>query len=166
MDRDDGRIAKVLEELADLGRRIGERAGELARLTKERQRAPTLRSDDGVAGVHPAAAEPAPEAAAWGPTAKAPIGERGRRLARARAPPGYHLKAVGGIGGRGGTRRWGVAGLGGDLGEVVALADVRASLESEGAAVIASTPEQFAATLGREMATWSQIVKASGAKPE
>lgn len=39
MDRDDGRIAKVLEELADLGRRIGERAGELARLAKSRQRA-------------------------------------------------------------------------------------------------------------------------------
>ncbi len=33
MDRDDRRLAKVLEELADLGRRIGERAGELARLS-------------------------------------------------------------------------------------------------------------------------------------
>ena len=48
MDRDDGRIAKVLEELADLGRRIGERAGELARLAKERQRPSAPRSDDGI----------------------------------------------------------------------------------------------------------------------
>ena len=64
MSRDDGRIAKVLEELADLGRRIGERAGELARLTKERQRASTSRSDDGMAGVAAAAADLATEAAA------------------------------------------------------------------------------------------------------
>ena len=64
MSRDDGRIAKVLEELADLGRRIGERAGELARLTKERQRATTSRSDDGMAGVAAAAADLATEAAA------------------------------------------------------------------------------------------------------
>jgi hypothetical protein len=38
MERDDVRVAVVLRELADLGRRIGEQAGELARLTKERQR--------------------------------------------------------------------------------------------------------------------------------
>jgi hypothetical protein len=38
MDRNDDRIAAVLRELADLGRRIGEQAGELARLTTERQR--------------------------------------------------------------------------------------------------------------------------------
>lgn len=64
MDRDDGRIAKVLEELADLGRRIGERAGELARLAKERQRASAPRGDDGMAGVAAAAADLASEAAA------------------------------------------------------------------------------------------------------
>ena len=64
MDRDDGRIAKVLEELADLGRRIGERAGELARLAKERQRPSAPRSDDGMASVAAAAADLASEAAA------------------------------------------------------------------------------------------------------
>jgi len=36
MERDDTRVATVLRELADLGRRIGEQAGELARLTAER----------------------------------------------------------------------------------------------------------------------------------
>ena len=64
MDRDDGRIAKVLEELADLGRRIGERAGELARLAKERQRPLAPRGDDGMACVAAAAADLASEAAA------------------------------------------------------------------------------------------------------
>jgi hypothetical protein len=35
MERNDVRVAAVLRELADLGRRIGEQAGELARLTTE-----------------------------------------------------------------------------------------------------------------------------------
>ena len=38
MDGDEARIGAVLRELADLGRRIGEKAGELARLARERQR--------------------------------------------------------------------------------------------------------------------------------
>ena len=36
MERNDVRVATVLRELADLGRRIGEQAGELARLTTDR----------------------------------------------------------------------------------------------------------------------------------
>ncbi len=36
MERNDVRVAAVLRELADLGRKIGEQAGELARLTTER----------------------------------------------------------------------------------------------------------------------------------
>lgn len=39
MDPDDMRMAAVLREMADLGHRIGERAGELARLTAARHRA-------------------------------------------------------------------------------------------------------------------------------
>jgi len=46
MERNDVRVAAVLRELADLGRRIGEQAGELARLTTERhagsRQAPSL----------------------------------------------------------------------------------------------------------------------------
>ena len=86
MDRDDGRIAKVLEELADLGRRIGERAGELARLTKDRQRASAPPSDDGVACVAAAAADLASEAAAMVASREPSGGEAGRRRAR-REPP-------------------------------------------------------------------------------
>ena len=36
MERNDVRVAAVLREMADLGRRIGEQASELARLTTER----------------------------------------------------------------------------------------------------------------------------------
>ena len=85
MSRDDGRIAKVLEELADLGRRIGERAGELARLTKERQRASTSRSDDGMAGVAAAAADLATEAAAV--VASREPSSRGTERRKARREP-------------------------------------------------------------------------------
>ncbi|MEI8369179.1 MAG: hypothetical protein WCJ31_12160 [Planctomycetia bacterium] len=85
MSRDDGRIAKVLEELAYLGRRIGERAGELARLTKERQRASTSRSDDGMAGVAAAAADLATEAAAV--VASREPSSRGTERRKARREP-------------------------------------------------------------------------------
>lgn len=51
MERDDGRVAAVLRELADLGLRIGERAGELARLTTERQRTSATPSEVGMASV-------------------------------------------------------------------------------------------------------------------
>ena len=85
MDRDDGRIAKVLEELADLGRRIGERAGELARLAKERQRASAPRSDDGMASVAAAAADLASEAAAV--VASREPSSRGRQRRQTRREP-------------------------------------------------------------------------------
>ena len=64
MDRNDVRIAAVLRELADLGRRIGERAGELATLTMERHRASSRPPDDGVTSVAAAAAHLATDAAA------------------------------------------------------------------------------------------------------
>jgi tripartite-type tricarboxylate transporter receptor subunit TctC len=86
--------------------------------------------------------------------------------AMAETLPGYDLAALQGIVVRAGTPRAVVDRLGRDLREVVSLPDVRARLEAEGADVIASTPEEFAATLRREMATWSRIVKDSGAKAE
>lgn len=46
MERDDGQIASVLRELADLSLRMGERAGELARLTAERRPARRSRSSE------------------------------------------------------------------------------------------------------------------------
>jgi len=77
MERSDVRVAAVLQELADLGRRIGEQAGELARLTTERHAGssqapapPTPRKASTnlrerttrTAGRHPAEAELASEA--------------------------------------------------------------------------------------------------------
>jgi tripartite-type tricarboxylate transporter receptor subunit TctC len=80
--------------------------------------------------------------------------------------PGYDLTALQGIVVRAGTPREIVDKLGRALREIVLMPEVRERLESEGADVIASTPEAFAAHLKREMQTWSRIVKESGAKPE
>ena len=86
MNRNDGRIAKVLEELADLGRRIGERAGELARLAKARQRADADPPDARVALVAAAATELASGAAdvvaTRHPPGSEPSSTSGLRLAR------------------------------------------------------------------------------------
>lgn len=82
MDRDDGRIAKVLEELADLGRRIGERAGELSRLAKARQRADADPPDARVALVAAAATELASGAADVVASQEPSIGRTQRRQAR------------------------------------------------------------------------------------
>ena len=67
MNRNNARIAAVLRELADLGRRIGDQAGELARLTTERptERGPTSSPppENDVAAVAATAADLAAELA-------------------------------------------------------------------------------------------------------
>ena len=61
MGRDDARIEAVLIELADLGRRIGQRAGELAKLTATRHRSPAASNADSTRSLAAAAAELAAE---------------------------------------------------------------------------------------------------------
>jgi len=56
MGRDDARIEAVLIELADLGRRIGRRAGELARLTATKHRSPVAPNADSTRSLAAAAA--------------------------------------------------------------------------------------------------------------
>jgi len=63
MQRDDARIEAVLSELADLGRRIGQRAGELARLTATKHRSPGASNADSTQSLAAAAAELAAGAA-------------------------------------------------------------------------------------------------------
>mgnify|MGYP003341444392 CR=1 FL=1 len=44
------------------------------------------------------------------------------------------------------------------------MPDVRQKLEEQGADIVASTPDQFAAHIRREIAKWATVVKASGAR--
>ncbi len=52
------------------------------------------------------------------------------------------------------------------LNAVLASDDIRKRLAIEGAEPLAGTPEQYADDIDREETTWSQVVKASGAKAE
>jgi len=61
-----------------------------------------------------------------------------------------------------GTPRTSVLKLHSEVARILNLPEVKERLSSEGAEVIASTPEQFAAFLRSEMATAAKIVKASG----
>jgi len=63
MRRDDARIEAVLNELSDLGRRIGQRAGELARLTATRHQSPNASNADSTRSLAAAAAKLAAGAA-------------------------------------------------------------------------------------------------------
>ena len=51
-----------------------------------------------------------------------------------------------------------------EINKVLHDAEVRKSIEKEGGEVLGGTPEEFAALMKSELATWSTIVKESGAK--
>ncbi len=57
-----------------------------------------------------------------------------------------------------------VAKLNAELTRILQLPDVRSRFQEEGGDVTPSTPEQFAAFIGRELPKWAKIVKASGAR--
>ena len=50
--------------------------------------------------------------------------------------------------------------------EVLRTAEMKAKLVGEGAEVVANTPEEFAAFLRDETASWTKVVKDAGIKPE
>ena len=82
MERDDTRVAAVLRELADLGRRIGEQAGELARLTAERH-----------AGSSQAPPKPTPRKAATNPRERTSR-TSGRRPAAVKESGSIHSRST------------------------------------------------------------------------
>jgi len=76
--------------------------------------------------------------------------------------PGYAMTNWYGMLAPAGTPRPSVTKLHGEVARILNLPELKERLSSEGAEVIASTPEQFAAFLKAEMATAAKIVKASG----
>ncbi len=57
-----------------------------------------------------------------------------------------------------------VARLNGEINKILELPDVREAFTRQGAEVSGSTPEQLAAYVSSELAKWSKVVAASGAK--
>ena len=51
-----------------------------------------------------------------------------------------------------------------NMAKVLATPSIRDRLKGQGAEIVASTPDQLAATLKDDLEKWAQVVKASGAK--
>src|SRR5271169_477524 len=65
-----------------------------------------------------------------------------------------------------GTPRAVIAKLNAAMRTALALPEVQARIDTDGAEPMASTPEQYAADIDREETKWSEIVRRSGAKAE
>jgi tripartite-type tricarboxylate transporter receptor subunit TctC len=76
--------------------------------------------------------------------------------------PGYAMTNWYGMLAPAGMPRASVMKLHGEVARILNLPELKERLSSEGAEVVASTPEQFAAFLKNEMAVAAKIVKASG----
>jgi tripartite-type tricarboxylate transporter receptor subunit TctC len=82
------------------------------------------------------------------------------------ALPGFEAVLHYGIVAPAGTPRPVIDKLNAAMRMALASADVQSRIDTDGAEVFASTPEQYAGDIDREETKWSDIVRRSGAKPE
>jgi tripartite-type tricarboxylate transporter receptor subunit TctC len=80
--------------------------------------------------------------------------------------PGYEAALRYGLVAPAGTPRTVIERLNKELRVALAAQDVRSRLAADGAEVLPSTPEQYAADIDREEATWSKVVSTLGLKGE
>jgi tripartite-type tricarboxylate transporter receptor subunit TctC len=80
--------------------------------------------------------------------------------------PGYEVPLRWGLAAPAGTPHAIIEKLNGALNAALATDEVRARLAIEGAEPEPITPEDYAALIDREVAMWSDLVKAVGIKPE
>jgi tripartite-type tricarboxylate transporter receptor subunit TctC len=80
--------------------------------------------------------------------------------------PGYEAVAWYGVFAPGGTPRDIVAKLNADIVNIVNAQDVRDIFLKQGAESYATSPEEFARVVQRDVAKWAKVVKASGAKAD
>ena len=59
-----------------------------------------------------------------------------------------------------------VAKISGDIAKVLAMPEVRAKIEAQFSDPVGTTPEQFAAFLGKDVPKWAAIVKSSGVRAD
>lgn len=82
------------------------------------------------------------------------------------ALPGYDASTWYGMMVTAGTRKSVVERLHRDIVSVLKTPDVSERLSSQGARVVGSSPEEFAAHIRSEIAKWGKVIKASGARVE
>jgi tripartite-type tricarboxylate transporter receptor subunit TctC len=80
--------------------------------------------------------------------------------------PGYEAVAWYGVFAPDGTPRDIVTRLNTEIVRIVRSPEVREFLLKQGAEAFATSPEEFAKIVQRDVAKWAQVVKASGAKPD
>jgi tripartite-type tricarboxylate transporter receptor subunit TctC len=80
--------------------------------------------------------------------------------------PGYEATLWYGLFAPAGTSREIVGRLSGEVVAILALADVRESLQQQGAEPAGNSPEEFAAFVKSEIAKWAEVVKTSGARAD
>lgn len=80
--------------------------------------------------------------------------------------PGYEVYAAFGVLAAPGTPPAIIAKLNSEIVKLVGSAEMKEILAKQGADPIADSPEQFAASLKREVEKWAAVVKASGARVE
>jgi tripartite-type tricarboxylate transporter receptor subunit TctC len=80
--------------------------------------------------------------------------------------PGYEATLWYGLSAPRGTASEIVQRLNREVTSILALQDVRDSLQQQGADAAPSTPEAFGDYTRSEIAKWAKLVKSSGARPE
>jgi tripartite-type tricarboxylate transporter receptor subunit TctC len=80
--------------------------------------------------------------------------------------PGYEARAWFGLLAPAGTPRPIVTKLNTAVVKIVRSAEMRDRLLADGAEAIGSTPEEFTAVMKADIAKWSGVIKASGAKAD
>jgi len=80
--------------------------------------------------------------------------------------PGYEATLWYGLFAPAGTSREIVGRLSGEVVAILGLADVRESLQQQGAEPAGNSPEEFAAFVKSEIAKWAEVVKTSGARAD
>jgi tripartite-type tricarboxylate transporter receptor subunit TctC len=80
--------------------------------------------------------------------------------------PGYETSTWGGLLAPAGTPKATVARLNTEVNKILAMPDVRKTLQDNGIEPGGGTPEQFTAFLGTEIVKWAKVAKDAGIQPE
>jgi tripartite-type tricarboxylate transporter receptor subunit TctC len=80
--------------------------------------------------------------------------------------PGYEAYAWIGMVMPAGTPKDIVTRLNREIASILAIPDLKARFNNDGAEIVAASPEAFGAHINSELAKWSRVIKEAGIKPQ